>query len=75
MLTGPDVDTFFGRNEWTEGMIAMIINIGRKINVIVGNPIWPAYFIKSKKPYKKVVEDINNSLFEEFLRLEKETEG
>jgi hypothetical protein len=53
-------------------MTAMIINIGRKINVVVGNPIWPSSFLDSKKSYKKVVEDINNSLFEEFLLLEKE---
>ena len=72
MLKGPGVESFIGRNEWTEGMTAMIINIGRRINVVVGNPMCPTSFIKSKKPYKRVVEDINNSLFEAFLRLEKD---
>lgn len=74
MLKGPDVDSFIGRNEWTEGMTAMIINIGRIINVVVGNPLWPSSFGKDNKQYKKTVEDINNSLLEEFLRLEKETD-
>ena len=74
MLKGPGVKSFIGRNEWTEGMTAMIINIGRRINVVVGNPIRPSSFLDSKKSYKKVIEDINNSLFEEFLRLEKETD-
>jgi len=72
MFKGPGVESFIGRNEWTKGMTAMIINIGRRINVVVGNPMWPTSFIKSKKPYKKVAEDINNSLFEAFLRLEKD---
>ncbi len=71
MLAGPDVDTFIGRNEWSEGMTAMIINIGRRINVIVGNPIWPASFINSRVSYKKTVENLNNALLREFLRLEK----
>ncbi|MBM3709157.1 MAG: 1-acyl-sn-glycerol-3-phosphate acyltransferase, partial [Actinobacteria bacterium] len=72
MLKGPDTDSFIGRNEWTEGMTAMTINIGRRINVVIGNPICPVSFINSNGSYKRIVEDINNSLFEEFLRLEKE---
>ncbi len=62
MAKGPDVNCFIGRNEWAEGMTAMIINIGRKINVVVGNPIWPIAYVKDKKSYKKIIEDINNAL-------------
>jgi 1-acyl-sn-glycerol-3-phosphate acyltransferase len=73
MVKDPDTDSFIGRNEWAEGITSMIINIGRRINVVVGNPIWPTISNKRISAYKRVVEDINNSIFEEFLRLEKET--
>ncbi len=75
MAKGPDVNSFIGRNEWTEGMTAMIINTGRKINVVVGNPIWPIAYVKDKEPHKQIIEDINNALLAEFLRLEKETDN
>ena len=75
MAKGPDVDCFIGRNEWAEGMTAMIINIGRRIDVVAGNPIWPTTFNKNNISYKKIVEDINNALFEEFLILEKEIDN
>ncbi len=40
-LKGPSRESFLGRSRILEGLIAITINISRKINVFVGKPVYP----------------------------------
>ena len=77
ILKGPTEKRWFGRNVVVEGIIALIINVFRKINIFIGEPIDPIgenimedfKNLTDKKVYKNIVENINKALEEEFLEL------
>ncbi|MBU2634660.1 MAG: 1-acyl-sn-glycerol-3-phosphate acyltransferase [Nanoarchaeota archaeon] len=77
VLKGPSEKRLLGRNVLTEGIIALIINIFRKIHIFIGEPINPiaeniikdSKNLTDKKSYKQIVENIHKALEEEFLEL------
>lgn len=75
---GPSKKRWVGRNNVTEGIIALFINIFKKINIFVGDPINPMAEniiedfkeLKDKKTYREITQNINKTLEDEFLELE-----
>jgi len=79
-IKGVKAGTKLERNEVTEGVIALVFNLFRKINVFIGNPIDPIAEniikdfndISDKNNYKNIVDKIHEELQENFLQLQKE---
>jgi len=79
---GPDSKKWIWINRITRGILSIIINAFRKINVFIGEPINPMAenIIEDFKDftdpgtYKKIINNINEALEEEFLELESEAD-
>ncbi len=82
LIKGPDTNRFLGRNRVIEGIIALLVNTFRKINILIGEPIYPVATnivedVKSltdKKAYRQIIDDIHKALEKEFFLLESESE-
>ncbi len=76
-IKGANPKRWWGRHKVAEGILALILNISRKIYILIGNPIDPEgeniiadfHRVSDKKAYKTAVKNINDALFEEFLNL------
>jgi hypothetical protein len=63
-----------------EGVTTAFVNLFKRIHIFIGEPIDPfaeniirdLQSITDKKSYKKIINDINQSLYKEFLDLERE---
>ena len=79
-IRGLKAGTKLERNEVTEGIMALMLNLFRKINIFVGNPIDPIAEniikdfsdIGDKKNYKAIVEKINEEMQENYQDLQNE---
>ena len=79
---GPDSKKWIWINRITRGILSLIINAFRKINVFIGEPINPMAenIIEEFKDftdpgiYKKIINNINDALEKEFLELESEAD-
>jgi 1-acyl-sn-glycerol-3-phosphate acyltransferase len=79
-IRGLKAGTKLEKNEVTEGIMALILNLFRKINIFVGNPIDPIAEniikdfsdIGDKKNYKAIVEKIHEEMQENFQDLQNE---
>jgi 1-acyl-sn-glycerol-3-phosphate acyltransferase len=79
---GPDSKKWIWINRITRGILSLIINAFRKINIFIGEPINPIAesIIEDFKDftdpgtYKKIIDNINNALEKEFLELESEAD-
>jgi len=77
---GPDSKKWIWINRITRGILSLIINAFRKVNVFIGEPINPMAetIIEDFKDftdpgtYKKIIDNINEALEKEFLELESE---
>ncbi|MBU4313962.1 MAG: hypothetical protein KJ821_04125 [Actinobacteria bacterium] len=75
---GPNSKKWIWTNRITRGIISLIINAYRKINIFIGEPINPIAenIIEEFKDftdpgtYKKIINNINEALEKEFLELE-----
>ncbi len=82
ILKGPSKKRWLGKNRTIEGIIGLIINTFRKINIFIGEPIDPVAYnimenmkgLADKKTYKIIIEEINKALEEEFFQLKEESE-
>jgi len=83
IFKGPTKKNWFGRNNVVEGIITLLINKFKKINIFIGNPVNPTGDIIinefkdffNKYSYKCIIKKINRILINEFLELEKEASG
>ena len=79
---GSDSKRWILTNRITRGIISLIINTFRKINIFIGEPINPMAenIIEDFKDfadpgtYKKIINNINEALEKEFLELESEAD-
>jgi len=79
---GPDSKKWVWTNRITRGIISIIMNACRKINIFIGEPINPTAenIIEDFKDftdpgtYKKIINNINEVLEKEFLELESEAD-
>lgn len=66
----------------TKGIISLIVNTFRRVNIFIGEPINPTAeniindlkILTDRKAYKQIIENINEALKEEFLELESEAD-
>jgi len=80
---GPESKKWLLTNRITRGIISLIINTFRKINIFIGEPINPMAEnimedfkdLTDKRAYKQIIEDINKALKEEFLELKDEADS
>ena len=69
-------------NKVTEGMIALCLNLFRRVNIFVGNPMDPMaeniindfMELKNKKSYREMVEEIHEEMEKNFWDLQNEAE-
>lgn len=79
---GPDSKKWIWINRITRGILSIIINTFRKINIFIGEPIHPMAenIIEDFKDftdpgtYRKIINNINKALEEEFLELASEAD-
>ncbi len=79
---GPDSKKWIWINRITRGILSIIINAFRKINIFIGEPIHPMAenIIEDFKDftdpvtYRKIINNINEALEKEFLELESEAD-
>ncbi len=82
LLKGPSRKRWSGRIRPIEGIIGLIINTFRKINIFIGEPIDPIAYnimenmkgLADKKTYKTIIEEMNTALEKEFFELREESE-
>ncbi len=82
IIKGPDTNCWLGRNRVLEGVFALIINTFRKINIFIGEPIYPianniitdVKGLTDKKTYRHIIDEIHQALEKEFFLLESESE-
>jgi 1-acyl-sn-glycerol-3-phosphate acyltransferase len=82
-LRGPNEKSWFGRNDVPEGILSLVMNTFRRINLFIGEPIDPMAEnivedlkeITDKNVYKKAIEIINNELEKEFCKLRDEADN
>jgi len=82
LIKGPTDNRWLGRNRAFEGIAALVVNTFRKVNIFIGEPIYPVANnimenvkgLADKKTYKQIIDDIHQALEEEFLELETESE-
>ncbi len=80
---GPESNRWIWTNRITRGIISLIMNAYRRINIFIGEPINPIAenileeFKDFTKPgaYKKIINNINDALEEEFLELKSEADN
>jgi len=80
IFKGPGKKNWFGRNSVTEGIITLVINKFKRINILIGEPIDPTAEnivnefkdFMDKQNFKYIIENINRVLIDKFLELEKE---
>ncbi len=80
---GPESKRWIWTNRVTRGIISIIMNAFRKIHIFIGEPIDPiAESILEEfkdfarpEPYKKIINNINRALEEEFLELKNEADS
>lgn len=78
----PDSERWIWTNRITRGVISIIANTFRKINIFIGEPIDPIAenIIKDRedlsngKAYKQITENIHKALKEEFLKLKSQAD-
>jgi 1-acyl-sn-glycerol-3-phosphate acyltransferase len=76
-IKGANPKRWWGRHKVAEGILALILNIFRKIHIFIGNPIDPMaeniikdmYIVSDKNSYKTIIKNINDALYQEFLDL------
>ncbi len=81
IFKGPVRKNWFVRRPVIEGLITIFFNQFKKVHIFIGEPIDPMadnifqdfQNMADKKEYKNIVEKINNSLNEEFFKLENES--
>ncbi|MDZ7838462.1 MAG: lysophospholipid acyltransferase family protein [Actinomycetota bacterium] len=79
---GPSKNSWLGKNRVAEGIFALLNNTFRKINIMVGDPIYPmadnimesVKDLADKKTYKQIIDEIHGALEQEFFKLESESE-
>ena len=77
---GPAEDSWCGKHPVFEGIASLIMNIFRRINVFIGEPIDPIAEnivmdfkeLTNKNEYKKIINKITTELEEEFIDLKNE---
>jgi len=77
---GPGEDTWCGRHPVFEGIASLFMNIFRRINIFIGEPIDPMAEsiisdfkeLTNKNEYKKIINKITRELEEEFADLKNE---
>ena len=82
MNKGPESKRWVWTNRITRGIISLTMNTFRKINIFIGEPISPIAeniieeFGDLARPgaYKKITDNINKALEDEFLELKKEAD-
>jgi 1-acyl-sn-glycerol-3-phosphate acyltransferase len=80
---GPAKNSWLGKNRVAEGISALVFNTFRKINIIVGQPIYPmadnimesVKDLADKRTYKQIIDDIHQALEKEFFKLESDSES
>jgi len=83
MNKAPESKRWVWTNRITRGIISLIMNSFRKINIFIGEPIDPVaeYTVENLKDpskpatYKKIINNINTALEEEFLSLKSYSDG
>jgi 1-acyl-sn-glycerol-3-phosphate acyltransferase len=81
IFKGPVRKDWFVRRPVIEGLITIFFNQFKKIHIFIGEPIDPMadniiqdfQDLASRQEYKNIIEKINNSLNEEFFKLENES--
>jgi 1-acyl-sn-glycerol-3-phosphate acyltransferase len=81
IFKGPSKKSWFGRNSVAEGMITIFINFFKRVHIYIGNPIDPTAenvvddfrHLNKRENYRDTLEDINQALKEEFLKLEEQS--
>lgn len=76
-IKGSNPKRWWGRHKVAEGILALILNIFRKIHIFIGNPIDPVSeniiedmnTISDKNFYRAIIKNINDTLYQEFLDL------
>lgn len=79
---GPDSKRWIWANRITRGIISIIANTFRRINIFIGEPIDPIPenilkdfgCLTNEKTYKQITENIHRALKEEFLELKREAD-
>ncbi|MCD4668847.1 MAG: 1-acyl-sn-glycerol-3-phosphate acyltransferase [Actinomycetia bacterium] len=80
---GASSKSFFARSNVAEGIISIIANTFRRINVFIGDPINPTAEeiandfrdLVDTKSYRAAIDDINRALIKAFSELEEEAGG
>ncbi|MGM0365683.1 MAG: lysophospholipid acyltransferase family protein [Actinomycetota bacterium] len=81
LIKGPAGNRWLGKNRVFEGIFSLIANAFRRINIFIGEPIYPVASnimenvkgLADKKTYKHIIDDIQRALEEEFFELESES--
>jgi hypothetical protein len=76
-IKGPNPKRWWGQHKVVEGVLSLFLNLFRKIEVFIGNPIDPLaediirdmHCGSDKNSYKSIIRNINNALIQEFLEL------
>jgi len=82
LSTGLNPRSSLGKKPVWEGIFSLFFNAFRKVNVFVGEPIEPVAEniiiefkdFKNKKSYKEFVNAINNTIREQFIKLQSEAD-
>jgi hypothetical protein len=81
IIKGPSKKSWFGRNSVAEGIITIFLNFFKRVHIHIGNPVDPTAenvvedfkYLGKRENYKDALEEINQALREEFLRLEEQS--
>ena len=81
-VKGPKAGTRLEENKVTEGIIALALNLFRRVNIFIGNPMDPIAQniiddfreLKDKKSYREAVDDIHEEMERNFWDLQDEAE-
>jgi len=79
-VRGPKAGTKLERNDVTEGIIALILNLFRRVNIFIGNPIDPIAEniikdfrqLEDEKNYRDMVDEIHEEIEKSFWELQDE---
>jgi 1-acyl-sn-glycerol-3-phosphate acyltransferase len=81
-IKGPKAGTSLEENKVTEGIISLALNLFRRVNIFIGNPMEPIaqniindfLELKNKKNYREMVVEIHEEMEKNFWDLQDEAE-
>jgi len=81
-IKGPKAGTRLEENKVTEGIISLALNLFRRVNIFIGNPMDPIAQniindfreLKNKKSYREMVMEIHEEIEQNFWDLQDEAE-